>query len=214
MFALLYVPLSIAFSVSLFFTGDLLSSVMSLLGIPLIMIPEALEKLLNIKKSYRINLIYFITLALCYSGDAVFHVGRWIPAYNAVCHGLLAILFVIIGIAVSEWCYPVLRSRDRFGTACILAAFFSVAAGVLCTLIEIVFVNFFAPEPLSNMYIAANLAVVLAFSAVFAFVLYKFADSRATAFFKNGIDVLLLRNGKLTRPRPSTVKITSVEEME
>ena len=205
--ALLYVPLSIACAVSFFFTANLRSSVLALLTIPLIMLPEISEKLLHWKKSFPLNFLYFGTLLLCYTGNVVFRLGRWIPWYDPFCHVIAGIFFVIIGLLIPCMCSPNVRKRKHVKLVCSFGFLFSVFIGLLIILAELVYYILPSTASLNPLYMLVDLCAVLLSAGVFTVLLYCFPDNRIIAFPIQAITIFIKRNCA-----SSSITITSVQE--
>ncbi|MGN1013922.1 MAG: hypothetical protein ACI4PM_01035 [Butyricicoccus sp.] len=207
MIVLLYVPLSVACAISFFFTADLRSSALALFTIVFIMLPEITEKLLHWKKSFPLNLLYFGMILICYTGNLVFRLGRWIPCYDPFCHVITGIFFVIVGLLIPCTRYPVARKRSHAKLVCSFGFLFSVFVGLLFALGELVFYLLPSTASPNALYIFIDLCTVLLSAGVFTFLLYHFPHHRIMKLPVQAITIFVKRNGK-----PSSITITSVQE--
>ncbi len=194
MFVLLFVPASIAFAVSFFFVGNLLSAALSLLGIGLIVLPEFLAEHTRIKPSPRLNLIYYGILLVCYLGELVFDLDRWIPGYDLLCHLLMAAALVIAALAALPYLYADLRTKENARTLYMASAGVSCVCGALFELTQLLLSALMGGSVFTRLYLVICLALYFAAACASAALLYRFPDKQPFRFICAGVRIFVLRN--------------------
>lgn len=97
-YILLYAPLSAALAIFYLFTANLTDAVLSLLTIPCILLPFAVQKLFKLRRSQLLLFFYLLFLTLYYSGELVVRIPQRFSAYSALTHLYSGIFFAIMGI--------------------------------------------------------------------------------------------------------------------
>lgn len=202
---LLYIPLSLLLAISMLFTVQPVCFVLALLTIPLIALPKIVGRFVHTKRSYRMRLLYEITLLIWFTGCYVLRLGGRIPGYTLFAHVVLGCFLVLLGLVfpccvLSNPTYPV-HSR----LCLVFSALFSVAVNTLTVLAEA------AASPSAGvMDIVLRLLVSILTAAGLTALLPWLNKHRAGAFPIAAVREAVERNRK---PR-STVTITSVEPLD
>lgn len=202
---LLYIPLSLLLAISMLFTAQPVCSLLALLTIPLIALPQIISRLARSKRSYRLRLLYEITLLIWFTGCYVLRFGSRIPGYALFAHIILGCFLVLPGL-VFPCCVLSTPSHPTDSRLCLaFAALFSIGANTLTVLAEA------AAAPSADAAdFALRLLVSILTAVGFSILLPRLNTNRAGAFLIAAVKEAVERNRK---PR-STVTVTSVEPLD
>ncbi len=201
--ALLYIPLCAACAVSFFFTANLQGFLGSLVTIPLILLPDIGYRLFHWKKSYPLNIIYYILLLVYVSGGITFRLWRWIPYYSVICNIMLVFFTLLVGRILPHYLHTSRVPLSERLTAS-FAAMFSVAISFLTILIRILFALTMHQATLSTVDIAVQLIATLLSSIAFSLLLIYSPNNQFSAFALSAVNRFVKLNCK---PTSSTITI-------
>lgn len=201
--ALLYIPLCVACAVSFFFTANLQAVLSSLITIPLILLPDIGYRLFHWKKSYSLNIIYYIVLLVCVSGGVTFRLWRWIPCYSVVCDIVLVWFALLVGRILPHYLHTSRVPLSARLTAS-FSAMFSVAISFLTILVRILSALAMHRTMISTADIAVELVTILLSSIVLSLFFEHFPNNRFCAFSLSAVSRFVKLNCK---PVSSTITI-------
>ena len=201
--ALLYIPLCVACAVSFFFTANLQGFLGSLVTIPLIFLPDIGYRLFRWKKSYPLNIVYYILLLVCVSGGITFRLWRWIPYYSVICDIVLVFFTLLVGRILPHYLHTSRVPLSARLTAS-FSAMFSVAISFLTILVRILSALAMHRTMISTVDIAIELVAILLSSIVLSLFFEHFPNNRFCAFSLSGVNRFVKFNCK---PVSSTITI-------
>lgn len=207
---LLYVPLSLLLAVSLLFTLNLVRSMLALLTVPLIFLPPLLDHFFHLKRSYRFNLLYFITLLLWYTGSYVLHLDVQLPQYSLFGHCVLSCFLVLLGLTFPSRVMPASFPQQYSDLWFAFGRLFAIALNTVVILVEAALILAIGGISISLPAVLLELLVSIISAVLFSVLLSRFGQHRGFSFLLRAVQEMASRNRKLT----STVKITSIKSME